>query len=119
MTDQNDKKPLSHQDRHDAFMRAVHSTSDAKARWEQHAKTGLSDAKLQEALRNELGIFGGSTGPDMLGITYQGSGLKIWASWDGVNHCLDEPVLQGSQTIDYARQVFGIPNPDVAQLSLF
>lgn len=120
MNDQKNKvKPLTKQDRYDAFMRAVHSTSGAKTRWEQRRKSGLNDADLTDALRYELGIFGGCCGGDMLNIAYQGSGLKIWAGWENVNHCTDEPILQGNQTIAFARQVFGIKDPDEVQLSLF
>lgn len=119
MTDQNSNKQFTQQDYRIAFMRAVHSTSGAEARWKQHIATGLNDTKLHEALRYEIGIFGGQCGHNLLSIAYQGGGLKIWASWEGVNHCLDEPLMQGLQTIAYARQVFGISNPDDVQLSLF
>lgn len=119
MTDISTTKPLSQQDIHAAFIRAVHSMAGAKDRWQQRIKTGLNDPALQEALQYELGLFGGFSARDMLSIAYQGAGLKIWASWDGVNHCTDTPILQGKQTIAYAREVFNIPNPDNNQMSLF
>ena len=54
-------------------------------RWKERARTGLTDFQIQAALRYELGIMGGSGGPGQPSLAYQGSGLKIWASWDGIN----------------------------------
>ena len=40
---------------------------------------GVTDERLEELLKNALGIFGGSGGPCRLSICHQGCGLKIWA----------------------------------------
>ena len=79
MTQSTQHKPLSQEDIRIAFMRAVHSMAGAKARWEHYTQVGLNDAELNKALQHELGIFGGSSGQDIISIAYQGSGLKIWA----------------------------------------
>ena len=62
--------------------------------------------------------MGGSGGPDSFSISYQGAGLKIWASWEGINLVTDKPIFESRATIAMARHVYGIPNPDDRQLSL-
>ena len=61
--------------------------------------------QLEEAIAYELGAFG-SHGGDPVGITYQGSGLRIWA-----DRCLgsrnNPPMLQGHDTVAFARRVYG------------
>jgi len=54
-------------------------------RWKERARTGLTDAQLEEALREKLGICGGSGGPCEPSISFQGAGLKICRSWDGTD----------------------------------
>jgi hypothetical protein len=112
-------RELSTQDKYEAFMRAVHSFANAKERWQQRAASGLTDDELKEALRYELGIAGGSSCSDSIKVEYQGAGLKIWASWDSFNHYGTKPIFEGADTIAFAREVFGISNPDDEQLSLF
>jgi hypothetical protein len=91
----------------------------AADRWKQRAGTGMTDEQLAEALKYELGIFGGSSSrgncPDLM---FQGSGLKIWANWEIVNHVTTSPTLQGASTIAMAREVYGIRHPDDRQLAL-
>jgi hypothetical protein len=41
------------------------------------------------------------------------------ASWDSFNHYGTKPIFEGADTIAFAREVFGISNPDDEQLSLF
>jgi len=55
---------------------------------------------------------GGSCGPSELDIAHQRAGLKIWASWAGINHVLDAPLFEGNATMAMAGEVFGIFNPD-------
>lgn len=62
---------------------------------------------------------GGSGCRDSIKVEYQGAGLKIWASWESFNHCSTNPIFEDAQTMAYARKVFGIPNPDEKQMSLF
>ncbi|NOX73861.1 MAG: hypothetical protein GXP03_09655, partial [Alphaproteobacteria bacterium] len=66
----------------------------------------MSDDDLAQALQTTLGIFGGSGGPNQLSITYQGSGLKIWASWHVHNHVAEKPLFAGKATIAMARLVY-------------
>ncbi len=110
---------LSPSDIQSAFLRAVTSMQGAPERWEQRAEAGLTDDELQDALKYELGIAGGSSCRDSISVAYQGAGLKIWASRDYANSCLDEPVLQDRQTMAIARHVFSIANPDDRQMALF
>ena len=71
--------------------------SQAAERWAQRAASGcLTDEQLAEALKYELGIFGGSSATDNgPALTYQGNGLKIWASWEITNHVTTKPTFQG------------------------
>ncbi len=113
-------KELTSNDRKSAFISAVTSFANARTRWETRSKSGLTDGELSAAIRYELGIAGGSS--QSMGhpsVAYQGSGLKIWASWGFPNSCLDKPILEGRATMVMARDVFLIKDPDVNQLSLF
>lgn len=113
------KKPLTHHDKEAAFEAATCSYSGAKARWVERAKTGLTDEELEEALKYELGIAGGSSGCSARpAIHYQGAGLRIWADWDWPNSCIDKPILAGKRTIEMARYVFGIREPNEKQMEL-
>ncbi|HYM11110.1 MAG TPA: hypothetical protein VEU62_10265 [Bryobacterales bacterium] len=112
-------RPLSHEEKLWAFGRATCSMEGAKERWAQRAARGLTDEQLAEALRFELGIYGGFSGPDSLSVTYQGAGLKIWASWETHNTVTDAPAFKGAATVATARQVYGIRNPENKQLALF
>lgn len=71
-------RPLTEADKREGFLRATGGFSRARERWAERAERGMSDTELAEALTNELGIFGGSCGPGMLHLTFQGAGLKIW-----------------------------------------
>ncbi|TVZ39755.1 hypothetical protein P886_4163 [Alteromonadaceae bacterium 2753L.S.0a.02] len=112
---------LSMEDKRKAFYLAVTSFQGSEARWESRAQTGLNNAELLEALRYEIGIAGGRSGcRDKLNVSYQGAGLKIWASRAGRNCVVsDKPILQGEATLKMAREVFSIANPDEEQLDLF
>ncbi|GJL94926.1 MAG: hypothetical protein DHS20C05_13310 [Hyphococcus sp.] len=114
------QKPLTETDKRNAFLAAVGSYQRSNERWLERQQTGLTDKQLEDALKYELGIFGGSSARDNCpSITYQGAGLKIWAGWRTVNHCLEKPIFEGRQTIALARELFAIPNPDDDQLSMF
>ncbi len=112
-------KQLSAHDRLYAFKRATGGIERAAKRWAERAATGLTDEQLAEALAYEIGIFGGSCGPGELHPTYQRAGLKIWASWESMNHVTDRPIFEGRATIAMAREVYGIRDPSDMQLSLF
>ena len=112
-------KLLSADDRLYAFKRATGGIERAAKRWAERAATGLTDEQLAEALAFEIGIFGGSCGPGEMHLTYQGAGLKIWASWESMNHVTDRPIFEGRATIAMAREVYGIRDPSDTQLSFF
>lgn len=112
-------RPLTDADKREGFIRATGGFSGAKARWVERAARGLTDADLAEALAYELGIFGGSCGPGMLWLTFQGAGLKIWISWEIQNHVTTKPTFEGKATIATARLVYGIKDPTEMQLALF
>ncbi|MEI9904730.1 MAG: hypothetical protein WDN06_12740 [Asticcacaulis sp.] len=78
----------------------------------------MTDRELEAALKETLGIMGGSGGPGELDILYQGAGLKIWAGWE-VCGIRDKPVFQGAATIRMAREVYSIHQPGDTQLALF
>ncbi|KQZ28615.1 hypothetical protein ASD50_19185 [Mesorhizobium sp. Root552] len=110
---------LTEADKREGFIRATGGLSAAKERWVERAARGLSDAELAEALAFELGIFGGSGGPDCLSLTYQGVGLKIWISWETHNHVTMKSTFEGKGTVAMARLVYGISDPADRQLALF
>ncbi len=111
-------RPLTEADKREGFLRATASMSGAKQRWAERAACGMTDAALAEALAYELGIFGGSCGPGMLALTYQGAGFKIWISWEVHNHVTMKPTFKGSATMAMVRVVYGINDPANRQLSL-
>ena len=114
-----DMRIITQDEKLEAFKRATRGFTGHAQRWMKHAQTGLTDEELADALKYELGIFGGSGGPDTIGISFQGAGLKIWASWGSHNHVQDTPIFQGKQTMEMARSVYGIHNPHDMQMSLF
>ncbi|MBA4173808.1 MAG: hypothetical protein C0511_14440 [Hyphomicrobium sp.] len=111
-------RPLTDADKRNGLLRATASTSGAKQRWAERAARGLSDTELAEALAYELGIFGGSCGPGILALTYQGAGLKIWVSHEVHNHVTMKPTFEGKTTLAMARLVYGVKDPADRQLSL-
>lgn len=110
---------LTDADRREGFIRATGGFSGAKTRWTERTARGMTDAELAEALAFELGIFGGSCGPGMLHLTFQGTGLKIWISWESHNHIAMKPTFEGKATIVMARHIYGIKDPADKQLALF
>jgi hypothetical protein len=109
-------RPLTQEDKELAFRKA---TTSFPKRYADQITAGMSDEDLLKALQATLGIFGGSGGPKQLSISYQGSGLKIWASWHVHNHVAENPLLSGKATIAMAREVFGIADPEDGQMRLF
>jgi hypothetical protein len=109
--------PLTAEEKLWAFRKATNSMEGAGKRWSERVVKGLTDEQLEEAIAYELGAFG-SHGGDPVGVTYQGSGLKIWA-----DRCLgcrrNEPILQGKETVRLARDVYGIRDPNDKQGRLF
>lgn len=112
-------RPLTEADKREGFIRATGGFSGAETRWAERAARGLTDADLAEALAYELGIFGGSCGPGMLHLTFQGAGLKIWISWEIQNHVTTKPAFEGKSCIAMARLVYGIKDPAEKQLAFF
>lgn len=109
---------LTREDIEYAFRRATQSFAESRARWAERAATGLTDADLAAALKYDLGIWGGSGCRDSVKVTYQGSGLKIWATWSYA-HPRPAPILEGNQTVAFAREYCRIPDPADTQMSLF
>lgn len=111
-------RPLTEVDKREGLIRATGGFSGAKQRWAERAASGLTDEALAEALTFELGILGGSSGPDRLSLTFQGSGLKIWISWEVHNHMSMKPTFESKSTTAMARLVYGIKDPSDRQLTL-
>lgn len=108
-------RPLSQADRVVAFKAATRSFErDYRDRFE----SGMTDAELADALCASLGIFGGIGGPGRMDLTFQGAGLKIWASWEVHNHVTTKPVFAGAATVAMAREVYRIADPSTRRLSL-
>ena len=108
-------RPLTQADRVAAFQAA---TRGFVRRLGARFESGMSDADLADALKDALGIFAGRCAPEQLHLTWQGAGLKIWASWHVHNHVREKPVFSGAETIAMAREVYGIPDPNNRQLPL-
>lgn len=106
---------LSPGEKADAFRRA---TSGFVDRFAKQIDKGMTDADLESALKSYLGIFGGSGGPDCIDISFQGAGLKIWASHDVHNHVTAKPIFEGRTTLRMARQIYDISDPSDKQLPL-
>ncbi|MCP5380314.1 MAG: hypothetical protein H6920_09840 [Sphingomonadaceae bacterium] len=79
----------------------------------------MTDDQIAAALRDTMGIFAGCAAPGRLHITWQGAGLKIWASWHIHNHVIEDPIIQGAATVAMARTHYRIPDPANRQMSLF
>jgi len=107
--------PFTAQEREKAFRAA---TSGFAKRYADEIADGMSDKALECALAASLGIFGGSGGPGQLHITFQGSGLKIWASQEIHNHVTAKPIFEGKGTMMMAREVYAIADPADMQLPL-
>jgi len=108
--------PLTPDEKHEAFCRATRFFVE---RYAEEIAQGMTDIQLETALKNYLGIFGGSCGPGSLDITYQGAGLKIWASREIHNHVLEKPIFEGMATVRMARELYKIADPADTQLPLF
>ncbi|NOX52013.1 MAG: hypothetical protein GXP16_15980 [Gammaproteobacteria bacterium] len=111
-----ERRPLTQDEWELAFLKA---TASFPRQYADQIVTGMSDDELSQALQATLGIFGGSGGPDQLSITYQGSGLRIWASWHVHNHVSEKPLFAGKATIAMARELYGIADPEDGQMCLF
>lgn len=113
-------KPLTREDKQNAFVSATTSYTEAHKRWAERATSGMTDDALIEALKYELGIAGGSSGHrDCPCIHYQGAGLKVWARWESFIPQQTEPIYKGKATVQMAREIYGIKEPSDMQLALF
>ena len=108
--------PLTNLEKVEVFKLATRSFPRRNA---EAIKRGMTDTELENALKINLGIFGGSGGPDCLSVTYQGAGLKIWGGWQTVNHVTEKPLNSGRHTVAVAREVYGISDPSEKQGNLF
>ncbi len=109
--------PLSREEVEYAFRIATRGVGGGIERWDERAAKGMTNDELAEALKQEIGIFGGQGGPFMLGISYQGNGLKIWAD-RSIGSLTRKPILAGASTVSMARTVYGIRDPNDKQMSL-
>jgi hypothetical protein len=109
--------PLTEDEKLLAFRKATNSMEGSDRRWAERVTRGQTDEQLAEALQYELGAMGGFSRDD-IGVTYQGNGLKIWA-----DRCIgsrrNPPILEGNQTVAFARRVYGIADPEEKQMGLF
>ncbi len=111
-----EQHPLTQDEKVAAFRAA---TSVFVRKYAERFAAGMTDATLEAALRDSLGIFGGRGGPGQLHVTWRGAGLKIWVSWHVHNHVQEKPIFEGARTLAIAREVYGICDPENSQLSLF
>jgi hypothetical protein len=109
-------RPLTAEEKLKAFRKATNALPSWYA---EQIAAGMTDADLQAALENSLGVFGGSCGPGELDVSYKGAGLRIWAGWQFQNTIRDKPLFSGHATMAMAREVYGITNPQERQMRLF
>ncbi len=110
------EKPLTEAEKELIFKLA---TASLPRRYSEKIKIGMSNEDLSNALQEVLGIFGGSGGPGRPSISFAGSGLRIWGGWHMVNHVTEKPLFAGAATIDMARGIYKITDPNNRQLDLF
>lgn len=108
--------PLSWDDKVAAFMVATASFARSIGLGEP---APMTDDELAAALQRAMGNFAGCAAPGQLHITWQGAGLKIWASWHIHNHVTEAPIFRGATTVAIARECYGIHGPGERQLTLF
>ena len=94
------------------------ATQSFPKRYAEAIKVGMTDEELESALKQYLGIFGGSGGPNRLSVAFQGSGLKIWGGWHTINHVTEKPLFFGKKAIDMAREVYSITDREDRQYQL-
>ena len=112
-------RALTPEDRIHAFKKATNGFSQADGRWKERAERGMTDEELRAALAHEIGIYGGSGGPNEMSLSYQAAGLKIWADWNAAAPCVScQPIFQGSATVRMAREAYGIRDPSDGQMAL-
>jgi len=78
----------------------------------------MTDDELAAVLQDTMGIFAGRAAPGQLHLTWQGAGLKIWASWHVHNHVTEAPAFKGLATIAMARECYGIQRLGDRQMRL-
>lgn len=89
--------------------------------WKELAKNGMTDEQLEIELKRRIGIMGGGSGhDDCPRHWYQGAGLKIWLGDDmWGRHSTIKPTFEGKKTINMARRIYGIKDPNQLQTELF
>lgn len=94
-----------------AVIRAIHTFANSDKRWERRRKTGLGDAELTEALRDELGIVGGGSLPQPYSqyfFWHKGSPPTVILQDNSWN---DLATISGMQLVNYVRELGQIPYP--------
>ena len=108
-------RPLTAEDKVTAFRTA---TGSFVVWYAGQIELGMTDPELEAALELSLGIMGGSCGPGMMDVSYQGPGLRIWATWEISSHYGTKPLFAGHATLAMAREVYSIADPQNRQLRL-
>jgi hypothetical protein len=105
-------KPLTEAEGKEIFRRATGSFSGSNERWQERAQSPMTDEEVAKALRYEIGIEGGSGGPNMMWVHQRGNGLKIWGHLEYQNPYMDKPLWTAASTVAMARKVYGINTPE-------
>lgn len=110
---------LSEKQRH-ALRRACCCYVGSGDRWAALASAGASDARIIELMDSEMGLGGGSGGPDWLWAYSQGNPPRVWIGDSSIMGAHGKPFLAGAELVHQVRLLFGIHQPAVeGQLSLF
>lgn len=116
--DESARIPPSHEELRWAFGHTTRATGRHWQRLREGGSLGMSDDALHARLASDLGIMGGSCAQGRPYICYQGAGLKIWVSRTFVLPHSYPPTWAGSATVRMAREVYRIPDPCSAQMTL-
>lgn len=109
-------RPLSAEEKVAAFKVA---TDYFARRLTEHGNCPMDDFTLEAMLRKAMGVRDMRYSPGKLHVSWKGSGLRIWATRSIHDFHDGPPLIAGARTLAMAREVYGIPHPGDAQLSLF
>jgi len=110
---------LTDKQRH-ALRRACCCYAGSSERWAALAASDASDAQIIELMNYEMGLGGGSGGPDWLWAYSLGNPPRVWIGDSAIMGGHSKPLLAGVELIHQVRLLFGIHQPaPEGQLSLF
>lgn len=90
--------------------RAMACMQGAPNRWEERAKTGLTDSELKEALSFELGAFGGVSCSDYQ-VSHINTPISIFLGSTCARLAPGVRVVKGAELLKVARAIWNVQEP--------